>query len=366
MWPRERVEAVFGGRPVDRVPFTAYENKTCPSQVERELRNGGMCILERRISTYTRRDPAISEEAIYFRGSDGFPRRRRVIQTPKGVLTEVSRIIRGHTRIPEHSLPWIEEFLFKGPADYPALEYMVGQRQYQPTYDEFRRSQEEAGGDVLLVQSLGKSPLQDIIYNLMGVEQFAVEWHERRDDLLHLYDLLTEDRRKTYPLIAHSPAWLATYGGNVSPEIVGVERFRKYIAPHYNELSEMLHEGGKQVMVHFDGPCAMLAEAIGELKIDCVEAFTPLPTGDMSLAEARQAWPDKVLWVNFPSAVHLEDDATVEAVTRQLLSEAGAGERLLIGITENVPDHRWQASFLSIQRVLNREGILPLTQARRD
>ena len=360
MLPRERVEAVLQGLSVDRVPFTAYENKTCPTQAERDLRNSGMCILERRISTYAVSNPAISEEITYYRGRDGFPRRLRVIRTPKGDLTEVSRIITGHQRIPQHSLPWIEEFLFKGPADYAAVEHMVRQRQYHPTYDEFARAQEEAGGDVFLVQSLGKSPLQDIIYNIMGVEQFAIEWHERRDELLRLYDALTEDRRKTYPLIADSPTLMATYGGNVSPEIVGIERFRRYIAPHYNELSEMLHERGKLVMVHFDGPCRPLAQAIGQLKIDCIEAFTPTPTGDMSLAEARAAWPDKVLWINFPSTVHLEDDATVEDVTRQLLREAGTGERLLIGITENVPNHRWQASFSAIQRVLLAEGRLPL------
>lgn len=361
MLPRERVEAVLLGRPVDRIPFTAYENKTCPSEAEREMRNNGMCILERRISTYAMENPAVSEEATYYRGADGFSRRRRVIRTPKGDVTEVSRIIVGHKRIPLHSLPWIEEFFFKGPEDYAPLEYMVRGREYQPTYEEFRRAQEEAGGDVLLVQALGKTPLQDLIYNIMGVEQFAIEWHTRRDELLRLYDALVEDRRKTYPIIADSPILMATYGGNISPEIVGAARFRDYIAPHYNELSEMLHERGKMTMVHFDGPCRPIAGAIGDLKIDCVEAFTPLPTGDMSLAEARAAWPDKIIWLNFPSAVHLEDDATVEAVTRELLSEAGTGEQLLFGITENVPEHRWQPSFLAIQRVLNSEGKLPLS-----
>jgi hypothetical protein len=68
----------------------------------------------------------------------------------------------------------------------------------------------------------------------------------------------------------------------------------------------------------------------------------------MTLAEARQAWPDKVLWLNFPSSVHLRPDREVQAATVALLDEAGTPDGLIMGITEDIPPGRWQDSCLAI------------------
>lgn len=59
----------------------------------------------------------------------------------------------------------------------------------------------------------------------------------------------------------------------------------------------------------------------------------------MTAKEARQAWPDKVLWINFPSSLHLASKERISHVTEQIIDEAGP-EALLIGITEDVPEDR--------------------------
>jgi hypothetical protein len=257
--------------------------------------------------------------------------------------------------------PWWKEYLFKGPEDYLPLEAMIRGRQYRGNYEAFRRAQEQAGGDVILMSDdLAYSPLQEIIYRIMGISQFAVEWAERRDEVLKLYDALTEDRRKMYSLVAESPALLVNYCGNISPEVVGLQRFEKYILPHYDELAEILHRRGKLLGVHFDGNTRLLAPAIARSRIDYIEAFTPSPFGDMSVAEARAAWPDKVLWINFPSSTHLAETSEIEETTRQILCEAAPGNKFLIAVTEGVPVDVWQRSFHAISRVIREEGQLPI------
>ena len=139
------------------------------------------------------------------------------------------------------------------------------------------------------------------------MEDFCIEWMDRRDEVLKLYDQIVENRRRVYPIVAASPASHANYGGNVVPEVIGLENFRKYYVPHYNEAAEVLHKHGKLIGCHYDANCRLLAEAIGGTDLDYIEAFTPAPDTDMSLGEARQAWPDKVLWLNFPSSVHLQE-----------------------------------------------------------
>ena len=360
MTPRERVEAALLGRWADQVPFTSYENKFFYSQTERELRNDGFCIVELRVPVAIQENPAVQEETFQWRGEDGMLRMRRAVRTERGTISELLQQVQDDPRIPRQWLPWHKEYLFKGPEDYAPIEAMIRGQRYRANHEAFRRAQEEAGGDLILMAAQGYSPLLEIIYNIMGIEQFAFEWAERRDEVLKLHDVLTEDRRKLYPLLAESPALIVNYCGNVSPEVVGLERFEKYVVPHYNELAELLHPRGKLLGVHFDAHTRLLREAIARSQVDYIEAFTPWPVGDMSVAEARAAWPDKVLWVNFTSSVHLAETSQIEETTRQILREGAPGNKLLIGITETVPANVWQRSFKAIAKVIREEGQLPL------
>jgi hypothetical protein len=363
MSPRERVEAVlFDGDP-DVVPFTVYENHLPTCEVERSLRNSGLCIVQRHPSVYKVRTPNVVQEEIHFTADDGYERVRTLHRTPVGTLTTLSRVLPPGTAVLDLVMPrtsWREEYIFRGPQDYEPLEFLIRDRVAVPNYEEFSAQMEMMGDDAIMRANLGYSPLQEIIYVLMGVERFAVEWAERRDRLMGLYDALTEDRRAVYSIVAQSPALTANYGGNVCPEVVGLERFERYILPHYDEAAEVLHRYGKLLGVHFDANVQLLAPAIAGSKIDYVEAFTPSPGSDMTLREAREIWPDKILWINFPSPVHLEPIEVIEETTRQLLRQAAPGYQFLVGITEDVPGDRWRENFSAILRVLQEEGSLPL------
>ncbi len=359
MSPRARVEAaLFGGRP-DCVPFTVYESHLPTSEVERRLRNDGLCIVQRSPAVYAVSTPHVTEEEVHFAGPDGDERVRTVWRSPAGELSAVHRIVpvgrSALDRVMAYT-SWREAYPFKGPADYESLEFLIRDRSYSPSYENFLAKADLMGDDAIMRANIGYEPLQEILYNLMGMETFAVEWAERRERLMRLYEALVEDRRKVYPIVADSPARIANYGGNVSPEVMGLRRFENYIVPNYEEAAEFLHARGKLLGVHFDANCRLLASAIARAPIDYIEAFTPAPDTDMTLAEARQAWPNKILWINFPSSIHLEPLDVIADVTRQLLREAAPCDRFLIGITEDVPAHRWRENYQTILHVLNTEG----------
>ena len=157
-------------------------------------------------------------------------------------------------------------------------------------------------------------------------------------------------------MVAQSPALHANYGGNVVPQITGPELFGEYYLPHYNEAAEIMHQHGKLIGSHLDDDCGLLAEAIGETDLDYIEAFTPAPTTDMTVAEARAAWPDKVLWLNFPCETHLQPEAEIAAMAMSLVDQAGTPDGLLIGITDDVPENRWRQSFTAIMDGLEQHG----------
>jgi hypothetical protein len=352
---RERLGAIFEGQLADRIPFALKGWRLPQCQAERELRNRRMAILDSR-PVYSVRSPNVhAETCTYTR--DGANFRRVRIATPAGELSTLGQ--HGGGAKTEVNF-WRLEFMFKGPEDYASLIAMYRDRSYAAEYDTLLRAEAELGEDAFFKTMAPGAPIHEIIYGIMGIERFAVEWSERRDEVLKLHRVISENQRRVYDIVAASPARVVGCGGNYSPEVLGKRRFADYVIPHWQEAADILHAGGKLLGCHLDANNAAWAEEVGTSPLDWIEAFTPSPDTDMSLAEARAAWPGKTLFINFPSSVHLADEEVIRETTKQLVRESAPGDRFVIGITENVPDSRWRTSFRVIMDTLDEVGGLPV------
>jgi hypothetical protein len=314
--------------------------------VERELRNRGLCIVKRDAPVFKIHRPNVKMTQSTFWENDR-QMVRTYYETPKGTLT---------TLYEEHGFTqWYHERLFKTPNDYAALLSLIEDEVHTLDYANFVYAQESFGEDGIFRAQIGLEPLQALISGTyFDTHTFCIEWMDRRGEVLKLYEAIVENRRKIYPIVAQSPALHANYGGNVVPEIIGPVNFQRYYVPHYNEAAEILHRHGKLIGCHFDANCRALADMIAETDLDYIEAFTPAPDTDMTLGEARQAWPDKAIWINFPSSAHLRSGATVAQITIDLLNEVSTVDGLIFGITEDMPADRWQASCRAIMDGLER------------
>jgi len=345
--PRQRVELALRGGCGESVPFTIYECMIPQCQTERELRNRGLCIVQRRgVFTTHRPNVKVTHEHVMQSGKN---MTRTYYETPVGTVTTLSE--------PAGFTTWTHEKMLKTPEDYKVLLFLIEDEVYEETYEAFARTQNDFGEDAIFRGGFGLEPLQSLISgSFMTTETFCIEWMKRRDEILKLYEALVEKRRETYSLVAQSPASHANYGGNVVPEIIGLETFEKYYVPHYNEAAEVLHKHGKLIGCHFDANCRLLAQAIGQTELDYIEAFTPAPDTDMTLREARDAWPNKVLWLNFPSSVHLRPNPEIEDFTVGLLCQLKDVSGMIMGITEDIPADRWQESCRAIMDGLDRHA----------
>lgn len=346
--PKGRVERALRGGHADRVPFTMYECMIPQCSIERELRSRGLCIVKRDVPVFeTSRPNTTVKQKVYWEA--GRKMVRTFYETPVGTVTALGEPV-GFTT-------WYHERMFKSPADYKVLLFLIQDERYETTYDRYAKAEAAFGPDAIFRAQIGLEPLQALISGeLLDTQTFCIEWMERRDEILRLYDAIAENRRRIYPIVAESPALHANYGGNVVPEIIGLDTFERYYVRHYEEAAACFHAKGKLIGCHFDANCKLLADAIGRSSLDYVEAFTPEPDTDMSLREARAAWPEKVIWLNFPSSRHLESDALVEAATVELLEQAGSPDGIIMGITEDIPEHRWQASCTAIMNGIDRHA----------
>ena len=357
MTPRERIRAILHGDLPDQVPLTMYLAFLPRGEQERRLRESGLAVVER-MALYWEEHPSCEIVCREYR-ENGIRTIRETVRTPVGEVSSVHKV-----GLAYNSGVRFEHFI-KRPEDYAVVDYMIRDTVYHADYDRYYSAQEQLGEDGYPLPHVGYSPLMTMLIELMGLERFSFDMIEHPDEFFSLYELLCARRREVYQIYAQSPADAVLYGGNIVPNIIGRERFEKYIVPCYDEFADHLHEKGKLVGVHLDADNLALAPAVAASKIDIVEAFTPPPDCDMSVAEALRAWPDKILWSNFPSSVHLADDATIAEATRELLRQAAPGGRFLIGVTEDIPDaHIWR-SLGVVAGVLNQEGRLPLNGGAR-
>jgi hypothetical protein len=348
--PRKRVEAILHGDLPDRVPVTMYECMIPQCTVERQLRNAGLCIVYR-TSVFATHTPNVSRTSEHF-DVDGVSYVRTRTRTPAGTLTQIDR--------PAGFTCWHVERQFKRPEDYAALRAMVADQRFEPRYEDYRRQEAELGEDFILRAGIALTPLHQIMIDWMGLETFAVEWAERRDEIIRLYELMAARHREIHRLVAHSPASHANYGGNEVPEVMGLERFQQFCVPLYEEAAAQLHAHGVLLGSHLDGNNRAWAHLVAACGLDYVEAFTPPPDCDLPVRQALDLWPGKFLWINFPSSVHLAATERIEAVTRELIEAAAPCDRLIIGITEDMPAPRWQQNMLAITRAVDAYGRLPV------
>jgi hypothetical protein len=349
MTPREQVERVLRGEASERVPFTMYECMIPQCVAERAMRNRGMCIVKRDVPVYKTHRPHVRvTQQVYWEGERQMVRTH--YETPMGALSTLGEAA-GFTT-------WWHEKMYKRPEDYAALLFLIQDEVYEPTYGDFARAEADFGPDAIFRSGFGLEPLQALISGtMMDMQVFCLEWMDHRDEVRKLYSAIVEQRRKLYPIVAESPVMHANYGGNVVPKITGREIFERYYVPHYNEAAEVMHRHGKLIGCHFDDNNGPIADLIACTDLDYIEAFTPAPDTDMSLGEARAAWPNKVLWLNYPSSVHLRPDDQVKQATIDMLNEVSSCRGIIVGITEDMPPERWRGSCQAIMDGLEQHAL---------
>jgi len=347
---KERTMAVYRGEEPDRIPWLIYDSLCPRGYMARMLRNKGLGLkvsapLWRTETPHVKTETRIVGNMCY-----------RVFRTPVGKVTMKERI--GLREGAGGS--WIIEHPIKGPSDFEIVEFIIEDTIYVPDYSLFTRAEENLGGDGIVFVWAGRSPLQEMQINLMGYKMFAVSLYRYPEMFESLYRVLERKADERYKIISDSPAEIVNGTDNINSEIVSPKLYEKYIIPFYERQANLLHRRGKILEDHMDGKLKSLKNLISKTALDAVEAFTPPPMGDLTLSEARAAWKDKVISLNFPESVILEGPDAVEKQVLKILHEAGRGDNLIITVTEDIPpSYRWE-SLSIITEILEKHGTYPL------
>lgn len=337
---REEIDIALAGGAPDFVPFTFYDALFPPGFDRSGLQAQGMALCARR-STHTVNTPNVNVKHIT--EDDGSF--RQVFETPLGSLTTYYRASALAYTPVEHPI--------KTRDDYRIAKFIIEDTVYAPAYETFLGEIAKVGQTGKVIAHTCYEPLMDLQVTWIGQEQFCYEVMDNEDAVLELHEALAKSHMALYDVVANSPADYVLYGGNLVPEMVGVERVRDLLCPTWNAFAERLHAKGKKMGVHLDANNKLILDIVRDSLLDFVEAFTPPPDCNVRVDEALAAWPGKTLWLNFPSSVHLQSDEEITEATRELIRQAGNRNGFLIGVTEDVPAQHIQRSVSAILEAIH-------------
>jgi len=341
---RERILCALTWSDPDRVPLTIYDGLLPRGRAERQLREAGVGLITRLPAHQVEHRRVEITTREYFEG--GRKLTRRTIHTPKGDVWQTLQ------PDPAYASIWICEHFIKRPEDYAVMETYLRDGVYHDNYGAIREAKRRTGDDGLVLVRVGKTPLQEMLYQLMGYERFAVDFSEHRELFDGLHSAMVERCQELYELAANAPVEILQLADNITVDAIGPKRFQTYLMPEYAKLKARLAGTGKLLAVHMDGRLRGLASQIADAACDIIEGLTPPPMGNISVRDARLAWPRKALWLNFTSSVHLEPPEAIAAHTRQLVGEAGSKRGFAISVTEDAPFEALERSLAAIARVL--------------
>jgi hypothetical protein len=348
MTMRDRILAVIHGREHDRVPFCQYEG-VFPTEELWEVVGRGNIGLIRWSSVHATETPNCRFEWEEYEVGD---RRaaRSTVHTPAGSLAE-ERIFE-----PAYGSSSVRKHYVVEPEDYQVLLAYLRDTVVRENLDQVVRDREALGDDGIPMPALTRTPYQQLWVQWVGLEDLSLHMADGLELVEGCVAEMTRICLETYEA-ARSAAQrvgldMIEIPDNVTAPAIGPARFRRYCVSLYDRLADMLDGLDVPVYVHMDGDLKPLWDEIGASKVGGLDSFSPTPDNDTSPADAVRLWPDMRLWLNFPSSVHIRDDAGVYAVATDILQQAGHTGRLQIQISENVPTGAWRTSYPAIARAI--------------
>lgn len=252
---------------------------------------------------------------------------------------------------------WRQEYFVKKPEDYLILAQAFSDVKVTATDNYFVAAELELGDKGITFGQLGdipaksRSPFQRAQVDFAGLEQFSIDAITEQPELMELLEVLTELKLYEFREAVNTKAPIIKLWDNLSIETMGPRLFRKHLVPFYEKVFEILEGTDKKLITHYDGKLKCIAEDIAKLPIDGIDSLTPPPEGDMTIAETRQAWPDKFFWLHPTLSWFCLPLEELKNNVRQMVQDAGP-TRFCLEISEDCPPN-WDKTIPAVLEALN-------------
>ena len=326
---RERLEAALRGEPVTHPVFAVYDGfvKTRPQVDWPRLFGLGLGLISH-ADVIRHEHPNLGIEETT-RRVDGQVRRDVRWITDAGELHEW------------YLDDWKQEHFIKTPGDYRIMRRAWEGVRIVPDGSAYAASERDVGGNGVTLgniagMGLGRTPLMVLQVDWVGLEQWSMDLADELPEMLELLEFMNELKLEEFRQAVLTPARQIKLWENLSIQTLGPAQYRRHLVPLYSRILSILEKADRRLLVHYDGQTRAIADQIAALDFDGIDSLTPSPEGDLTIAEARRQWPDKMLWCHPSLGWYRDDgDALVRRI-REMARDAGP-TRFCLMISEEIP-----------------------------
>ena len=264
------------------------------------------------------------------------------IQTPAGQITTHLQQTAEMTR-DGISLPFVLSHAIESAADFEAVAHIFEHLEVLPTPENYAAYQTRVGERGLAVASgmIAASPVHLVLHELTPMDRFYYLYADDREGLHRMCARMEPFFHALLEAITRCSAEAVFWGGNYDQDLTWPPFFESEIAPWLRRVGERLHASGKYLVTHCDGENRDLLPLYPGCGFDVAESVCPHPMTLCTLAEIRAGMGRQTtVWGGIPSISLLDssmDQTAFEAYLDEVFGSLGTGERLILGVSDNVP-----------------------------
>jgi len=250
--------------------------------------------------------------------------------------------------------PHVTRHAIRTPDDFEPVARVFEHLRVVPQPDGFAAFRDRIGERGVAVASgaIGASPMHLVLHDLVDLETFVYLYHDDPGALRGLADRMAPFFESLLGVLLLSEAEIFLWGANYDQSVTWPALFRDEIAPWLGNVSARTHAAGKLLLTHADGENHALLSMFPGCGIDVAESVCTRPMVRHSLAELRAGFgPAATVWGGIPSVALLPDvmdDRAFEGFLDETFAELGTGERLILGVSDNVPP---EADLARLERI---------------
>lgn len=254
-----------------------------------------------------------------------------IIHTPVGTI---SSVFQENTSNPGR---YPKKWWVENTKDLKVMGYILKHQKWiwrEDIYQELQKKWGRLGAPTIYMPRVN---VQYLYLDLMGVENGIFLLMDEKEEAESFFQILEENQERMIKVINQSPIEMINFGDNLHCKTLPPYHFEEYVLPAYQKRCRLLHEGGKFVYAHWDGDTKDLLPYARQTGLDGIEAITPLPQGDVTLEEVKEALGDDVWLIDGVAAIFFDREFPVEELVRQVETCIRLfAPKLILGISDEL------------------------------
>ena len=364
MTNHDRMMAVYRNQLPDVVPEGIYAKQFPRGFDEREFRSMGLGMIDYYPVTSMmgppyRMGPGFLSEiknaefTVRHAWEDGEHVEIRTYKTKVGTVSQRVR------KDPIYGSDWVVKKYIDKTQDYQIVQFLIENSVIKNNEKALRQRMKEMGDDGVILGRVDRSPFQKLLVELANPEMFLMDIMSGVKEAEELLEVMANKFEEIYKWVGETSAEVIWETENLSGDMISPRLYEKYCLPSYEKLTKFFDRKEKPFVVHTDGRMKPLLDMIAQSPFDACESFSyPEMGNDVTFAQARQAWPGKVILPNWPASLCYESRETIDAFLAQKLEEAGLEKPYMIQFSEDVPMEHFSKTSRAILDFMNKNPVL--------